>query len=74
MLRDIYMLVDTSKYRFPIYVCDSVQELAKVTGKKVGYINDCIKKAEKRGGESQFVKVAIRDGTHAKKNKTEEEG
>lgn len=68
MLRTVYMLVDKSPYRFPIYVCDTVQELSKLTGKSIGYINDCIKKAEKRGGESQYVKVEIRDGKHYGKN------
>lgn len=68
MLRAVYMLVDKTKYRFPIVVCDTVQELSQITGKSVSYINDTIKKAEKRGGESQYVKVMIRDGKHYGKN------
>lgn len=69
MLRAVYMLVDKSEYRFPIYVCDTVQELAQITGKSASYINDCIRKAEERGGESQYVRVWIRDGKHNVKNR-----
>lgn len=70
MLRTVYMLVDKTKYRFPIVVCDTVQELSQITGKSVSYINDTIKKAEKRGGESQYVRVWIRDGKHGKNIKS----
>ena len=64
MKREVYMLLTDKKYQFPLLVCDSVEELAKKTGKSVGYINDAIRKAEKRrkknkNAYSKYEKVVI---------------
>lgn len=64
MKREVYMLITDRKYQFPLLVCDSVEELAKETGKSVGYIKDAIKKAEKRREKnenafSKYEKVVI---------------
>ena len=60
MERYVYILVDDSPYELPVCVCDSVEELADITGDTVGYINDCIHKAEKRNGKCKYLKVEIK--------------
>ncbi len=55
----LYILTDETKYELPVYVCDSIEELADYTGDSVGYINDCIKKAIERNGSCKYVKVRI---------------
>ena len=59
MERYVYVWVDNSEYELPICVCDTVEELADRTGDTVGYINDCIHKAEKRNGKSKYIRVRI---------------
>lgn len=57
--RYVYLLVDNTKYELPICVCDSVEELSDITGDSVGKINDLIRKAEKREGNSKYLRVRI---------------
>ena len=63
MKRDLYVLVENSIYELPVCVCDSVEELADITGDSVERINDLITKAEKRQGESKYIRVTINDDT-----------
>ena len=57
--RYLYILTDETEYELPVYVCDSIEELADYSGVSIGYINDCIKKAVKRNGKCKYVKVRI---------------
>ena len=55
----LYALIDDSIYELPLFVCDSIEELAEKTNRTVGYINDCIAKAEERGGKSKYLKIKL---------------
>lgn len=57
----VYMLTDRTKYRLPVYVTDDIQELSNFCGLPVKRINDLMKKAERRGGVSCFVKIELED-------------
>lgn len=59
MERYLYLMVGQDKFELPCCVCDSVEELSDITGDSVGYINDLIAKAEKRDGESKYIRVRI---------------
>ena len=61
MKRDVYVLIENDKFELPICVCDSVEELSEITGDSVGYIHDMIRKAEKRNGNSKYIRVTIND-------------
>ena len=57
----VYMLTDDTKYRLPLYVTDNIHDLSRFSGQSVKRINDLIKKAEKRGGTSRYVKIELED-------------
>ena len=53
-----WLLVTSDKYELPLYVADSVTELAQVTGKTENAIRTAICHAKQRGtGISQYKRV-----------------
>lgn len=56
----VYMQVTDDKYELPIYVCDSVPELSKLSGRTNDNIHCCLSKVKSgRSKKSIFVKVDI---------------
>ena len=56
----LYMMVTTDEYELPLYVTDSVKDLAKVSGCSVHTIHSWVSKY-KRGKvkRSRFVKIEV---------------
>lgn len=58
----VWMYVTMDKYELPIYVADSVKELAQLVGTSTKHIHSAIWHARQRkNGRSKFVKVEIDD-------------
>lgn len=53
----LWLKVTYDKYEFPLYVADSVTELARVCGKTEGAIRSAVCHAEKRNSKSMYRRV-----------------
>lgn len=58
---EVWMYVTKDKYELPIYVADSVKELAQLVGTSTKHIHSAIWHAQKRNGHCKYVKVNIDD-------------
>ena len=56
----LYMQVTQDEYELPIYVCDSVAELSRLSGSTKANIRNCISRVKNgKRKKSRFVKVDI---------------
>ena len=57
----LYMYVTADKYELPIYVTDTVKELAGLVGTTENSIYSAMRHAAVRGGGCRYVKVEVED-------------
>ena len=57
----VWMQVTMDEFELPIYVADSVKELAKMAGTRTDLIHSAIWHAKQRNGRCKYVKVNIDD-------------
>jgi hypothetical protein len=55
----IWMLVTSDKYRLPMAVADSIEELAELVGVKVNTIVSAVSHAKKKGRNCRYIAVEI---------------
>lgn len=57
----IYMEVSRDKYELPVFIAETVKDLAKITGCSEGNIYSSISKRKHNGIKTRFVKVDIQE-------------
>lgn len=57
----IWMSVSKDKYEHPVFVADSIEELAELCGVKVSSIYSYMSHAKKTGGRCKYIKVEVED-------------
>lgn len=59
----VYMLIDNhSKYKLPIYVAETADELARVAGVKAQTIYACISRSQKTNDQNpRYIKIVLEE-------------